>query len=172
MSKDLKEKLSKDVSAIESYVEERLTAFHKAHGDMSKEMRKNLPQYAKGISKVVRDFLQGCDADMKVSADAWNAIASTLAAKTAPKPAPKPFIEVKERIVTVEEAVNAEEKQPETEEDLAGKVLHFIKAHPSGVRVVDMEESFGVARIKLAMIAKKLSEEGKVRKEENHYHPL
>jgi predicted transcriptional regulator of viral defense system len=56
--------------------------------------------------------------------------------------------------------------------DLDEKILQFIKKHPKGVRVGDMEETLGVVRMRLGVIAKKLLEEGKIRKEENMYFPL
>jgi hypothetical protein len=42
--------------------------------------------------------------------------------------------------------------------------LKFIEKHPEGVKVSDMEEPLGVARIRLGVIAKRLLDEGKVRK--------
>ena len=50
--------------------------------------------------------------------------------------------------------------------------MKFINRHPKGVKVGDMEEPLGVARIRLGVVAKKLFEEDKVRKEGNMYFPL
>jgi uncharacterized protein YicC (UPF0701 family) len=180
MSKDLKDRLSKDVSDIESYVEEKLNAFHKAHADMSKETKKSLSQYVKGISKGVRNLLHECESDMKASRASWNGMVAPGKAKAKTskplaeaKGKPKPVVEMQEKVITVEEAIEKHEtKQPEPEEDLSAKIMSFINAHPGGARVVEMEESFGVARIKLALMAKKLLEEKRISKSENMYYPL
>jgi len=58
------------------------------------------------------------------------------------------------------------------EMDLEERVLEFINRHPKGVTVGDMEEPLGVVRSRLGVIAKKLLNKGKVKKEENIYFPL
>ncbi len=65
-----------------------------------------------------------------------------------------------------------EEEGVTPEMDSEETVLQHINGHPGGVRVGDMEEAIGVSRTKLGVIAKKLLEKGKVRKEENMYFPL
>ena len=81
---------------------------------------------------------------------------------------PAEALEPKEKQVSIPEALEPKEKQVSTEE----KVLEFIEKHPEGVRVGEMEEPLGVLRMKLGRIAKKLLDEGKLRKEENLYFPL
>ena len=65
-----------------------------------------------------------------------------------------------------------EEKAVAVSEDLEGQVLEYISNRPEGVRVGDMEEPLGTNRMRLGVIAKKLYESNKVRKEENLYLPL
>ena len=55
---------------------------------------------------------------------------------------------------------------------LGEKELGFIKRHPEGVEVGDMEEPLGALKMRLGVLAKGLLEKGKVRKEENIYFPL
>ncbi|MBE3093627.1 MAG: hypothetical protein IMZ52_01245 [Actinobacteria bacterium] len=73
--------------------------------------------------------------------------------------------EVKER--QVEEAIKEGERPSELE--MEERVLEFVKSHPDGVKVGDMEDPLGVARMRLGKIAKRLSEEGKIKKEEDMY---
>ncbi|MDO9575859.1 MAG: helix-turn-helix domain-containing protein, partial [bacterium] len=81
--------------------------------------------------------------------------------------------EAEVKVMPVEEAIEevAEEEMP-PEMSLEERVLEFINRHPKGVSVGDMEETLGVVRMRLGVIAKKLLNEGKVKKEENIYFPL
>jgi hypothetical protein len=81
-----------------------------------------------------------------------------------------PSVKVKEKVMTVAEALEEEEASPKM--DLEERVLKFINKHPKGVKVGDMEKPLGVARTRLGVIAKRLLEEGQVRKEDNLYYPL
>jgi len=91
----------------------------------------------------------------------WEALVATMAKKRGIMPK----VEAEVKVRPVEEAV---EEVAEVEE----RVLEFINSHPEGVRVGDMGESIGIARTRLGVIAKRLLEEGRVRKEENLYFPL
>ena len=50
--------------------------------------------------------------------------------------------------------------------------MEYIISRPEGVRVGDMEKPLGANRMRLGVIAKKLYESSKVRKEDNLYLPL
>jgi len=69
-------------------------------------------------------------------------------------------------------AKEVEEKKASPGIDLEFRVLDFINKHPEGVKVGSMEIALGLPRMKLGMKAKKLLEEGRVRKEANLYYPL
>jgi hypothetical protein len=56
--------------------------------------------------------------------------------------------------------------------EIEENVLGFIKRHPEGVKVGDMEEPLGVIRMRLGLICKGLLNKGMVRKEENMYFPI
>jgi len=55
---------------------------------------------------------------------------------------------------------------------LEEKVLDYIKKHPKGVRISEMEEPLGETRMKLGFIAKGLLDQGKVQKMENIFYPI
>ena len=100
----------------------------------------------------------------------WQALNAAMAKRRSGKPT----VEAEVKVRSVKEAI-----EEETKEDIASpeigleeKVLGFIKRHPKGVKVGDMEEPLGVTRMRLGVIAKGLLEKGMVRKEENMYFPL
>jgi phosphate uptake regulator len=102
---------------------------------------------------------------MKKASNIWQGMSETLARARKGR-AVVPKVEAEEKVRPVEEAIE------EVEVDLEEKVLEFINQHPEGLKVSDMEAPLGVVMTKLGKIAKKLLEEGKVRKEESLYFPL
>ena len=69
-----------------------------------------------------------------------------------------------------------EEKVPEMEMERARaeeieQILSLIREHPEGIRLVEMEERTGLARIKIGSITRMLLDEGKIRKEDLLYLP-
>jgi len=173
MSADLKSKLAGDVKNIETYVKNKLREFEESHGKMSDALRKSLTGYVNGIVKEVGRLLQGYNADMKQARSAWENISSTLTGSRAETYAPS--VKFAGKVTTVEEAIGKEE--PEVGEaphdaDIEEKVFGYINAHPEGAKVGDMEPVFGIPRMRLGLVAKKLLEEGKVRKDGNVYYPM
>ncbi len=75
-------------------------------------------------------------------------------------------IEAERLVQTVDEKTSA------ASEDLEGQVLEYIGNHPEGVRIGEMETPLGTTRMRLGVIAKKLYESNRLRKEENLYFPL
>ncbi|MDP2960613.1 MAG: hypothetical protein Q8N71_04235, partial [candidate division Zixibacteria bacterium] len=132
------------------------------------------------LNAEVADLLETFKTEREKMAANWQALTATMAKKRGIKP--KVEAEVKVRPVkeaikevikeVIEEVIEEEEKEAPPEMDLDEKILQFINKHPEGVRVGDMEETLGVVRMRLGVIAKKLLEEGKIRKEENMYFPL
>lgn len=158
MSKELKNKLAKEVKEIETYVKKRLKEFDEAHIEMSDALKESLAKYVGDIISGVKRLLGEYRLDMKKAANAWQGMSRTLVNAR------------KGRSVVSE--VEEEEVPPETGmEELEERVLEFINSYPEGVKVSEMEEPLGVARTRLGVIAKRLLEEGKVRKEENLYFP-
>ncbi len=173
MSKELKDKLAKEVEEIETYIKNKLKEFHDAHADMSEELKKDLAKYVSGIVSGTKKLLGEYSSDMKKASAAWQGMTATLGKKRGLKPKVKAEVKVRPVEEAIEEAVEEEEEEEGPPEmGLEERVLEFINSHPVGVRVSDMEEPLGVARTRLGVIAKRLLEEGKVRKEENLYFPL
>ena len=176
--------IQKGIKDIEAYVAKKLKEFDKAHADMSVELKKELAKYAndmveatkKLISDIqkrqiernaeVADLLEAFKAEREKMAANWQA----LTAKMAKRRGIKPKVEAEVKVRPVEEVV--EEEEVTAEPGMEERVLEFIESRSEGVRVSDMEESLGVARTRLGKTAKRLLDEGKVRKEENLYFPL
>jgi hypothetical protein len=172
MSTELKNKLASDVKNIETYVKDKLNEFEKSHGRMSDDLRKNLSAYANDMARGIRKLLQEYRADMGQARSSWETI-STLTGLNIETAAAS--VEVKEKVSTVREAIEKEEpeqKEVIPEVEVEGRVLEYINKHPEGVKVGNMEIALGLPRMKLGMKAKKLLEEGRVRKEANLYYPL
>ena len=55
---------------------------------------------------------------------------------------------------------------------LGDRLLNYIALHNKGIKVSEMEEPFGVTRMKIGYVIKKLLEEGKVKKIRNQYYPI
>jgi len=161
--------IQKGIKDIESYVANKLKEFSDAHSDMSEALKKDLAKYAGDIASSVKKLLGEYAADMKKAANAWQGMSRTLVrARKGGTAVSK--AEAKVKVRPVKEAVEEEVAPPEM--GMEERVLEFIERHPEGVRVSDMEDPLGVARTRLGVIAKRLLEEGKVRKEENLYFPL
>ncbi len=168
--KDMMGDITKGIKEIENYVANKLKEFHDTHADMSKELKKDLDKYVADIVSGVKKLLGEYSSDMKKAREAWKGLAATMEKKRGIKPRVEAEVRVRPVEAAIKEAVEEEEVPPEM--DLEEKVLKFIEKHPEGVKVSDMEEPLGVARTRLGVVAKKLFEEDKVRKEGSIYFPL
>ena len=178
--------IQKAIKEIETYVKNKLKEFSDAHADMSAELKKDLAEYVAGIVSETKRLLKDYEDESKKMAANWQALAAKMAKKKGIKPMAEAEVkvrpvkeaieELKKEEVPVEEVV--EEVVKEAKEEVAPeisleeKVLEFIKRHPEGVRVGNMEEPLGVTKLRLGKIAKSLLNEGKVRKEDNLYFSL
>ena len=173
MSAELKDNLAADLTNIRAYTRDKLKEFEKSRGRMSDSLKKSLTRYVSDLAKDVSGLLHGYDADMKKAEESWDRMSSALSGvrtKTA-----VPSIEVKEKTSTVQEAAGKEEHERQVvipEAEVEGRVLEYINKHPEGTRVGSMEMALGIPRMELGLKAKKLLEEGRVRKEANLYYPL
>jgi len=75
-------------------------------------------------------------------------------------------------VETVRETPVKSAPKPVAPMTLEEKVLDYIKKHPKGVRISEMEEPLGETRMKLGFIAKGLLDQGKVQKMENIFYPI
>ena len=191
---DMMGNIHQDINQIETYVANKLKEFSDAHADMSEELKKMLAEYVADMVKAttqlmsdiqkrqkernteVADLLGAFQTEREKMAANWLA----LTVKMAKKRGIMPKMEAEVKVRPVKEAIAAIEVIEEEEEEvipdinlsLEDRVLEFIERHPKGVMVGNMEEPLGVTRMRLGVIAKKLLEEGKVRKEEKMYFPL
>jgi hypothetical protein len=132
-------------------------------------------------NKGVLDLLEAFKTEREKMAANWQSMAATMANRRGIKPEVEAEVKVRpveEAIEEVEEEVAPEEDEEieeaveEVEVPVEDKVLQFINRHPEGVRVSDMEEPLQGTRMRLGQIAKRLLDEGKVRKEGPMYFPL
>jgi hypothetical protein len=172
MSQELKVRLAGDLKNIRTYTMGKLREFEKSHGEMSDSLKKSLTVYADHLAKNVSRLLQGYRNDMKKAGKSWDRMSSTLSGLR--KGTVTPSAATGKRAPDVQETVEADFGQKEAISDLEVemRILDYIHNHPEGVRVSSMETPLGVHRTRLGIKAKKLLEEGRVRKEENAYYPL
>ena len=170
MSAELKGRLERDVKNIEAYVKNKLKEFEDSHGEMSDALRKSLAAYVNDMASGVRKLLQEYHTDMTQARNFWKTTLTGLKAETA-----MPSVEIAGKVTTVREAIEKEGPQaeePHQDDDIEEKVLGYINDQHEGVKVGDMEPVFGVPKLRLGVIAKKLLDEGKIRKEGGLYYPV
>ena len=190
---DMMGNIHQDINQIETYVANKLKEFSDAHAGMSEELKKMLANYVADMVKAtnnlmgdiqkrqkernteVADLLETFKTEREKMAANWQALTAKMAKKRGIMPKMEAEVKVrpvKEAIKEVIEEIEEIEEEVTPEMDLDEKILQFIKKHPNGVKVGEMEEPLGVTRMRLGVIAKKLLEEGKIRKEEKMYFPL
>ena len=186
-SGSLKSEIQAEQKNRNKEVADLLKKFAKDHEDMAVELRKTLEQGEAVRLKEVLDLLQEFKTEREKMSASWQALTAAIAKRRSGKPILEAEVKVRPVKKAIEEvAIKEEPKEdkvaPETgieEKDIAApeigleeKVLGFIKRHPKGVKVGDMQEPLGVLRMRLGVVAKGLLEKGKLRKEENIYFPV
>jgi predicted HicB family RNase H-like nuclease len=176
------QKLRKDLASGET---ERLSDYNgimKGIHAAIKGIRKEVKDIEKSTAGMVADLLQN-----RVEASAeWIKMQNAMAQirKTGVAKPPKntvskiekkeekksiPVEAVKQVQAIEEQTFTALEDEPKTLEE---KVLAYIKKHPNGVKVSEMEGPLKETRMKIGFTAKGLLDEGKVQKIENIYYPV
>ena len=157
-------------SALSNSVEKMLHVFSADHQKMKKAQGESLAALMNELrqsSEALRNVQKG-DSGKVVSR-----AAKAKKKKVEPEKAPVVVEHEEASVIAAESLVQTvAEKAVSVSEDLEGQVLEYISNRPEGVRVGDMEEPLGTNRMRLGVIAKKLYESNKVRKEENLYLPL
>ncbi len=195
---DMMGNIHQDINQIETYVANKLKEFSDTHAGMSEELKKKLANYVADMVKAtkklmgdiqkrqkertaevadlnaeVANLLETFKTEREKMAANWQALTVTMAKKRGIKPKVEAEVKVRPVKEAIKEVIEKKEEEEVTPEmDLDEKILQFIDKHPEGVKVGDMEEPLGVTRMRLGVIAKKLLEEGKIRKEEKMYFPL
>lgn len=143
--------IRKDVADLTSKTKSMMTEFHHEH------------------EKMAADW-----------AEMENVLAAQKGAKPAIKNAPKAPVKkaavppvIREVKAPVKKAavppVIQKEKAPLTLEE---QIVKFVKKHPHGIKIGEMEKPLETTRLKLGRIAKQLLDAGKLRKEDDKYfHP-
>ena len=185
---DLLEKFAKDHEVMAAELKQSLAKGETDRLEDFKEMMKGIQKYVADVvketkrlmdeirarqderNKEVLDLLQEFQTEREKMAANWQALTVKMAKKRGIMPKMEAEVKVRPVKEAIKEVIEEEEVTPDM--DLDEKMLQFIKKHPKGVRVGDMEETLGVVRMRLGVIAKKLLEEGKIRKEEKMYFPL
>ena len=185
---DLLEKFAKDHEVMAAELKQSLAKGETDRLEDFKEMMKGIQKYVADVvketkrlmdeirarqderNKEVLDLLQEFQTEREKMAANWQALTVKMAKKRGIMPKMEAEVKVRPVKEAIKEVIEEEEVTPDM--DLDEKMLQFIDKHPKGVRVGDMEETLGVVRMRLGVIAKKLLEEGKIRKEENMYFPL
>jgi hypothetical protein len=160
MSAKLRKNLAQGPAARKSEVHVMLNDFRRAHNQMGAQLRKELVDYDRGIKSEVAGMRQETKADLGEARTAWQEL--TRGVK-------------KDTVKATPEAVKAEvAKAAPVEEgtpDLEAKLLAAIREHPEGITLTEVAESLGVAPVVFGRAARKLLDEGRVRKEDKAYFP-
>ena len=190
MADELKKSLAKgETDRLEGF-KSMMAGIQKYVADVVKETEKLIKEIQARQderNREVLDLLQEFKTEREKMAANWQTMATIMAKKRGAEPE----VELKIKVKPVKEVVEekkplaeevaeeiVEEEKPlaeevvEEEKPLDERVLELIETHPEGIKVSDMEEPLGVYRTKLGEVAKRLLEEGRVRKEENLYLPL
>lgn len=176
---------------MKSAQEEDLASMMKSLEGSAQDMKQNVQQMMKRIrqerqegAKKVREQLdhlidelrQGSEALEKVQDVGGSAVSKAgteQKKKVESVRAPVAAEQKEESVIDAESSVQAVKEDSHTaSEDLEERVLEYIASHPEGVRVGEMADPLGTNRMRLGVIAKKLYENNKIRREENLYLPL
>ncbi len=159
--KKLRKNLAQGAAARKSEAHVMLNDFQRAHNQMGTQLRKELADYDRGIKSEVAGMRQETKADLGEARTAWQELTRGVK-KAAVKATPK--------VVRAEvaKAAPVEEETP----DLETKLLAAITEHPEGITLTEVAESLGVAPVVFGRAARKLVDEGRVRKEDKSYFPV
>jgi len=158
MSAKLRENLAQGAAARKSEVHVMLNDFQRAHNQMGTQLRKELADYDHGIKSEVSGMRQETKADLGEARAAWQEL--TRGVKKATVKATPEAVKAE-----VAEAAPVEEETP----DLEAKLLAAITEHPEGITLTEVAKSLGVVPIVFGRAARKLVDEGRVRKEDKAY---
>jgi hypothetical protein len=72
----------------------------------------------------------------------------------------------------IEEFDAAEDETEESEAEVREKILAFVNSRPEGVKLTDIEDEFGLVRIRAGVLTKELTDFGRIAKEGLLYIPV
>jgi len=178
--------LARIIAEGKAAVKTLLTEFDSAHQAMSNQLRADLAkgeegrlrearalkqELVRGVAKIksavsaqLKEF-----ADIQAGArDEWQTLTATMQAQRVGA-----AVEVKPSEVVAAPAMEMTEEEvaeitPETA-DIRDRAFEYLANHPDGTRLVELEQEFGLARIKLVRVVRGLIDENKVEKRDMLY---
>ena len=132
------------------------------------------------MARQLREMLDRVTAEQREMASDWRKLSETMQRRRAGIPPkvvlPKEKVPEEKKVEIAEEVkvTEVEEvvKEAPSEMAIEERVLSIINNYPNGIRLVDIEEVTGEARIKLGNVIRGLRDQGKVRKESKLYFPI
>ena len=107
---------------------------------LKQELVRGVAERKSAVSAQLREL-----ADIQAGArDEWQKMTATMQAKRG--------------------GVAVEAKPPETVAALRAQVFEYLANHPDGVRMTELEQEFGIARIQMAKVVKSLIDKNKIEK--------
>jgi hypothetical protein len=157
-----------EVTELLKSAQDLVTDLGKSRLETGEKLRKDLAKGRAGREsgvKAMRSEFRKSQADVRSDIDearaAWQELTRGVK-KAAVKATPKV---VKAEVA---KAAPVEEETP----DMETRLLETIKEHPDGITLTEVAESLGVAPIVFGRAARKLLDEGRVRKEDKVYFPI
>jgi hypothetical protein len=164
----LKAELSKAMAELAKAEAEREKQAEAEAKERAAEAKARTTEVAR-IRSEARELIERFRQDSVEAAAAWRELVATMQAKRGLAIAPSPV--TPSPIAEVEEEVPAEEVIPEEKMRLEEEILSLISQHPEGIKLTEIAERIGTARIKAGNIARMLVDEGKIRKQGLLYFP-
>lgn len=154
MSQELKADLGKICPALKEEDRKRQSEAREFMGELGRAVAEGKA----ATQALLRDF-----GEVEAGArDEWQILSAIMQGKRG-----GPMLKVKPPV----EEIAEEEVAGITSEatDIRHRIFEYLANHPDGTRLVELEQEFGVARIKVARLLKNLMDENKVEKQELLY---
>ena len=171
MGAQLRRELTDDKATMGAEVKALRSGFQSSRREMSAELRGRLADYDREIKMEVAGTRQETKADLGEARTAWQELSrgkttrrptGKVAAEAVPAQKESPDLEAE---LLAAEAVPAQKESL----DLEAELLAAIREHPEGITLTQVADRLGMVPIVFGRAAKKLIDEGKVRKEDKVY---
>ncbi len=166
MSTQLKAQLAKEKQQIAMAEMERKKASQAEARERAAEAKERADEVI-SIRSEARDLVESFGRDSAETAAAWRDLVASMQAKrgvAAPRPVKPPVA------AAAEEEMSAQ-AVPQDKQKLENRILDLIVEHAEGMKLAEMTEATGEARVKLGNITRMLLDAGKIKKEGLLYFP-
>jgi hypothetical protein len=170
---DLLKRFQKEQKEMATALEDALAKGELVRKEDFRKMLKDIQNRQKEREREVHNLLKGFREEQERMASEWQKLTATMEEKRSGKKALPPKVAVEE--VSEEEAVAMAEPievTPEERVKLEDRILDLIREHPEGIKLTEIAEEVGEARVKVGNITRMLIDEDKIRKEELLYFPV